>query len=191
MESREGLKFYRISSKYIKFLQSIDSRIMNNRNDNQHRVYIGVVLEINSHKYFAPLTSYKEEKHSKIKNNNQTCFIISDRLKKENRIEKLAVLNLNNMFPVIPTELEYVNFEDEEKKYQVLLRKEYEIIRQNSEDIMKRAQKLYKLRTEKNISKINNICCDFLKLEKEYIYFNKSNNHSQLVIREIPIQYAI
>ncbi|GGP08885.1 type III toxin-antitoxin system ToxN/AbiQ family toxin [Oceanobacillus neutriphilus] len=37
--------------------------------------------------------------------------------------------------------------------------------------IVKKAQKLHELRTKKNIRRINNMCCDFAKLEQEYIKF--------------------
>lgn len=60
---------------------------------------MGVLFEINSCKYFAPLSSPKA-KHMLMK--NQIDFYKIDR-------GKLGAINLNNMIPVIDGEYKYAN----------------------------------------------------------------------------------
>lgn len=60
----------------------VERRSMNKRK------YIGIVMEINDVKYFAPMSSYKD-KHKKMQ---ETVDLI--------KIKDYAVINLNNMIPV-------------------------------------------------------------------------------------------
>lgn len=65
-------------------------------NQQNERKYIGIVLEVHNQKYFAPLSSFKT-KHNLI---SEGLDLI--------KIKHLAVINLNNMFPVPPSQI--VNF---------------------------------------------------------------------------------
>lgn len=76
--------------------------------------------------------------------------------------------------------IEYLNqkdFSKENKKYQILLRKELHYCNINREKIKKLANEVYKLgQSEKSRKRFN--ICDFKKLEEkclEYIDKNKSN----------------
>ena len=60
------LNFYIIDENYINYLCSFDSHIAYNKNEK--RPYIGVLLNIKNHLYFAPLFSPKI-KHKFYKNN--------------------------------------------------------------------------------------------------------------------------
>lgn len=174
MELREdNLYFFRATDRYIKFLQGIDRKIMNNRNENRKRIYLGVLFTIGRHQYYAPITSYKEEKHGRIKDSDQTCFIIYGKDREEDDLKKLALINLNNMFPVFPSEISVMEFDKEEEKYKDLLEKEYRYVVSHRDKIVKKALKLHELRTKKNIARINNLCCDFTKLETEYVKFGQ------------------
>ena len=62
----ENLEFYIVKEEYINFLSKYDSHIAYNKEE--HRPYVGVVLEIEDKKYFAPLSSPKEQ-HKKYKEN--------------------------------------------------------------------------------------------------------------------------
>ena len=55
------MRFYTVTDEYIEFLQKLDNRVYNNSGTGYKakKAYIGVVLEIGSHKFVAPLTSYK------------------------------------------------------------------------------------------------------------------------------------
>lgn len=174
MEAKEDkLLFFRATDHYIEFLQDIDGKVMNNTNENRDRIYLGVLITIGRHQYYAPITSYKEDKHGRIKNSDQTCVIIYGKDREEDDLKKLALINLNNMFPAFPSEITVIDFDEEEEKYKDLLEKEYRFVVSNQERIVKKALKLYELRTKKNIYRINNLCCDFAKLEREYIQFGK------------------
>ncbi|WP_237982717.1 type III toxin-antitoxin system ToxN/AbiQ family toxin [Bacillus thuringiensis] len=165
------LDFFRATDKYITFLQNIESKIMDNRHDGKLRTYLGVLITIGVHQYFAPLTSYKEDKHGHIKNSDQSCVIIYGKDREEDDDKKIALLNINNMFPSIITEMTKVDFDKESEKNKAFLEKEYRFIVSNQDKIIKKAQKLHKLITEKNIPALKNKCCDFKKLEQEYIKF--------------------
>ena len=59
------MKFYNIADEYINFLRTFDSKVSENKQES--RPYIGVVIEIEEMKYYAPFTSPKA-KHRKMKN---------------------------------------------------------------------------------------------------------------------------
>lgn len=89
----DNLKFYQIDNKYIDYLLPYAPHLFHNKKAGQHneRKYIGIILQVNGHDYFAPLSSFKP-KHSKMP--EMIDFI---------KIKKYAVINLNNMFPVPKT----------------------------------------------------------------------------------------
>ena len=88
---KEKLYFYEVSDKYIEYLSRYDKRIMYSKVETRKfkRKYIGILLRINEVNYIAPLSSYKE-KHDNMK--DEIDFI---------KIGNKAVINLNNMFPVM------------------------------------------------------------------------------------------
>ena len=59
------MKFYHIKDDFITFLRQFDQKVPDNKNES--RPYVGVVLEIETIKYYAPFTSPKL-KHKKMKN---------------------------------------------------------------------------------------------------------------------------
>lgn len=58
------LYLYRIETRYINFLKQFDGKVLNNSKNGMIRPYVGTVLEINSFKYFVPLSSPKEKHYS-------------------------------------------------------------------------------------------------------------------------------
>lgn len=156
------IKFYTINDEYISYLRQFDNKVFDNKNPkdrNFDRKYIGIVFEINNHKYFVPLSSFKE-KHDKMK---ETIDFI--------KIGNMAVINLNNMIPVPNSEVSYCDFEKEKDvKYKELLRNEYNICNSKREKIFNNASKLYEKVTVYN-SFIAKRCCNFLLLE------NKANEY--------------
>lgn len=61
------MKFYNIKDDYIRYLRQYDFKVADNKNES--RPYVGIVLEINDTKYYAPLffsqiqTSKNEKQH--------------------------------------------------------------------------------------------------------------------------------
>lgn len=53
------MKFYNIADEYINFLRTFDSKVSENKQES--RPYIGVVIEIEKMKYYAPFTSPQSE----------------------------------------------------------------------------------------------------------------------------------
>ncbi|XID91670.1 type III toxin-antitoxin system ToxN/AbiQ family toxin [Paenibacillaceae bacterium WGS1546] len=166
--SEEKLQFYRVTDTYLQFLKQIEPKVHLNY-PHRKKPYIGIILTIGSHQYHAPLSSYKPEKYDRIKNSNKTIFKVYGK----DQNEQLAVIHLNNMFPIIQTEVEWMVFQQEPQGYRNLLEKEYRFIVANQETIRKRASDLYQdvIKGNTFYSRISN---DFALLEKEYRKFNKN-----------------
>ncbi len=156
----DNIKIYEVNSAYINYLLPYAPHLFQNKKSNQknERKYIGVVLEINSIKYFAPLSSFKE-KHKHMKDG-------LDFLK----IKNYAVINLNNMFPVPDGEYVYIDINKEpDVHYRALLRSEYRYIKSIQGKIRKNAVLLYnhKLKNGNNTA-LGKRCNDFVALETAY-----------------------
>lgn len=152
------LLLYTVDDDYVDELTKIDSKIAHNKADSrtQTRKYIGVLFEINSLKYFVNLSSYKPWKHDKM--TESVDFI---------KIGTYAVINLNNMMPVIDGKYHSVNFNQvTDNKYKHLLKNEYGVIKTKSAQIIKSANIIYNHKiTNGNETPLARRCCDFKKLE--------------------------
>ena len=86
----------------------------------------------------------------------------------EDKIKDYAVINLNNMFPVPPSETKYVDIRNErDPHYRALLLAEYRYIKSVQEKIWKNAQNVYKIKIKDGeASSLAKRCNDFLLLEK-------------------------
>ena len=154
----DNLKLYEINGGYITYLSAYAPHLFQNKKSGQknERKYIGIVLQINGFDYFAPLSSFKDKQ----------------RLMKEGldfiKIKDYAVINLNNMFPVPPSETKYVDIRSErDPHYRALLLAEYRYIKSVQEKIWKNAQNVYKIKIKDGeASSFAKRCNDFLLLEK-------------------------
>lgn len=171
------LKWYVVNWEYIKYLKRFDDKVENIEYGKNVKPYIGIVLDINNHKYYVPIFSPKE-KHYKMKEDIDFIKIID----KKGTI--LGVLNLNNMIPILSSEIEELNHEkiseikefnnDKEKElYLMLLRVEIMIINSKVEKIQNNAKNLYELRNDKRKSKLAKRCCDFKMLEEKAMIYKK------------------
>ena len=87
------------------------------------------------------------------------------------------------MFPCSIEFLSQKDFAKEDKKYQILLRKELHYCNINEEKIKKQAMRVYKLRMNENTRKKYNIC-DFKKLEEkcvEYLKLKENTKNKQKI----------
>ncbi len=128
------IKIYEINADYVDYLAPFAPHLFRNSKKGQAntRKYIGIVLHINGYDYFAPLSSFKP-KHEKMREG-------LDFLK----VKDYAVINLNNMFPVPPSECAYVDFNKvKDSAYKSLLLAEYRFIKSISAKICKNAAALY------------------------------------------------
>lgn len=166
----DKLLFYEIDNKYIDFLSKFSEHLFHNAKitQNYSRKYIGILFEINGLKYFAPLSSFKP-KHKRL---SETVDFI--------KIGDMAVINLNNMFPVIDSVFSLKNpAEESDAQYKTLLNNEIRIIRQKEEQILTNAKAVYNHKmTNDGKSKLSQRCNDFRLLEekcKEYKIPTKRN----------------
>ena len=158
------MKFYHIKEDFITYLRQFDTKIAENKN--QTRPYVGIVLEVNSVKYYAPFSSPKP-KHKKMKNGK-------DFRKINNGL--YGAINFNNMIPVLDSaliEIDIANIAD--VKYRRLLQNQYNSIKADEKGIFKTAENLRKLifDAETNLSAHDKVikqrCCDLVLLEEKYI----------------------
>lgn len=150
------VRIYEVDNAYVDYLSSFEPRLFHKKQPGQRneRKYVGVVLTANGYNYFAPLSSFKE-KHRRM------CDAL-DFIK----VRSLAVINLNNMFPV-PDGLVYcVDFSSvQDTKYRALLQSEWRYIKSIQDDIVNKANALYKLKLSGKINATTQRCCDFTTLE--------------------------
>ena len=153
------LKIYEIQNAYIDYLSEFAPHLFHNKKvlQSNERKYIGIILKVNEHDYFAPLSSFKQ-KHYKMKEGLD--FI---------KIKTFAVINLNNMFPVPKSQV--IDFDIKSvknPKYKELLQREYRIITSLEKRIIESAEKLYNYKIEnKDNTPLAKRCNDFLLLEQK------------------------
>ena len=158
----KSLQIYEVNPYYVKFISTYQEHIYFDEGGNNSRKYVGIVLEINGYKYFAPLSSFKK-KHRKMR---ERVDLI--------KIKDIAVINLNNMIPFPEGDFKLVEINRiKDKNYRYLLQSENIEINKQKERIRKNANTVYKHKCVNNngtsLSKRTN---DFKKLEqlyKEYI----------------------
>lgn len=177
------IRIYRVEEEYVKYLKGFDNKVDNHEDDKSIRPYIGIVLNIDNNKYYAPLTSPKE-KHKRMKDNIDFIKIKNGRY---------GAINLNNMIPILESELidiDINNFEDE--PYKEILINQAVFIRKNSKRIQDSAEKLYRkvvIEQSEDDKKLISRCCDFsLLAEKSKLYKHKSKlieNLSKTVNAEV------
>ena len=162
------MKFYHIKDDYIAFLKEYDSKVAENKNE--RRPYIGVVLEIDDLKYYAPFTSPKA-KHLKMKNTKDFRKISGG---------KLGAINFNNMIPVTESALIQLDIsKEQDERYKRLLQNQYLAIVADQDGIKRTAAQLraiiFKNEAECTEHERTLIarCCDLKKLEKIYLDYDK------------------
>ena len=164
------MRFYYIEDEYITFLKKYDNIIADNKKET--RPYVGIVVEIEGHKYYAPFTSPKK-KHKSMKNNLDFKKIDNGRL---------GAINFNNMLPVVDIALIPINFNDiADDNYKKLLQKQYIAINKEKQNIVKTATNLRRIvfSSNENLTeherKVKLRCCNMPLLEK------KSNEYKKIL----------
>ena len=167
----EKLNFYIIDDKYINYLSQFDKHIAYNKN--QKRPYIGIVIIVEEHYYFAPLFSPKP-KHKNYKDNLTFFRIINSKTKTD-----LGIIRFSDMIPV-PLENVYL-LEPKNKSYgyRRLLSEQYSYINksENKKKILYKSAKLYNIVIGQNKGKMakfyKEISCNFKLLEEKSLGYNK------------------
>ena len=163
---RRNMDFYHISDQYIDFLRQYDKIVPDNKHES--RPYLGIVVQINDIKYYAPFTSPKP-KHLKMKNGKDFRKISGG---------KLGAINLNNMIPVPDVALiPFVINDEQDVKYRSLLQQQYFAVQEDFVNIINIATKLHELifTDDKNLRQhdvlIKQRCCNLPLLESIYLNF--------------------
>ena len=122
---------------------------------------------LNGIPYVLPLTSQttqEREKEGKRKRSpNITTFV------KDTAGNEIANILHNNMFPVIEGVYTPLEIDPEKDTYES---REIRFIRKNQENIIRKAHKVYNKRTINPDFFMKKTCCDFGKLEEEYLNFS-------------------
>lgn len=162
------MKLYNIKDDYILFLHSYDSKVAENKHES--RPYVGVVLEVDKIKYYAPLTSPKS-KHQHMKNGKD--------FRKINQ-GNYGAINFNNMIPVPESALLIIDIANEpDEQYRRLLQNQYNAIKSDLAAIEKTARNLRSLvlTDDKNLGshdkQVKARCCDLALLEAVYTKYEK------------------
>ena len=148
------LYFYDVNTDYVDYLRTVDSRVPQILYGNNNKFVCGVVLTINSFKYYVPVS------HNV--NSYPTSFVIKDKDGKA-----ISTLRFNYMFPAKDFTIQVKNFALERQKdinYYNLLLKELRYCRVNQDKIMSLANKVYR-KSLSGLEWFQKICCDFKKLE--------------------------
>lgn len=119
-------------------MRKFDKRVAYNKYFKELRTFVGILFTIDECLYFAPLSSPKK-KHLKMKNTID-FYKIDD--------GKLGAVNFNNMIPVKEEYYDVILlykdiFDDEEQKYQELLKDQFNWLNKHYNQIKNISKKLY------------------------------------------------
>lgn len=159
------MQFYVVTDNYISHLKSVDTKVPNNYS--AQKPFIGVVLEVGTIKYLAPLTSYKE-KQDKLRSSPLFFKIHEDGVE----TNPLGMVQINNMIPILDSEVTLFDIAVQDIKYQSLLNKQLIFLKKNKDEILKRAKALHQLVAIKNHPHFSRLSCDFKALEDCMKNFN-------------------
>lgn len=174
------MKIYEINEEYIEYLHSIDSKVENSKGKNYQftRKYLGIILEVNNFKYFAPLSSSKSTKDYFPNGEIRPSIVPLIRIVKKNRDNTKSLLGkiqLSNMIPIIDENLVKIYDINNEKdiKYKNMVFNEIKFINKNKELIIKNAKTLYKYKTQNvDIGYVKNTV-DFKLLEVKALEYSQ------------------
>ena len=159
-----SLFFYTIDINYIEYLRQFDNKIPMEHQEGYKRPYVGILLEINKCKYFAPMSSPKN-KHKHL--NGIDIYKIAN--------GKYGVINFNNMIPVPDGTYHLLAVANEENAYKELLYNQYRNILKDEKIIKNQARRLHGMYVHGYASRyLMNRCCDFKVLEKAAMEYSVS-----------------
>lgn len=175
MRFNMNLSFYTVNSDYCDYLREFDKRVPYTMESKATRPFIGILLIVNNHTYYAPLSSPKP-KHQKMK--NQIDFI---------KINQgiWGAINLNNMIPISSDLANKINPNDlnrnyDNNAYKNLLNNQLSWCNSNKKFIIKKAEQLYKTVLNGNAnSSLLNRCCNFKLLEQKCLEYSQTLNIKQ------------
>ena len=150
------LYFYEVSADYISYLLKFDSKVprIDYSKTSQHDKFMcGIVLSVNEHDYFAPISSFVTQQ--------RTNMVI-----KNEKGKPISSIRLSFMIPIPPNVTTVKNIKNEPSpEYRRLLNLELQFCRKNANAIRRMAKHIHNsVVNGKDPIMIKN-CCDFIKLE--------------------------
>ena len=167
------LNFYIINDNYIKYLSQFDKHIAYSKNEK--RPYIGVVIIVKEHYYFAPLFSPKQ-KHKTYKDNLTFFKIVNSKTK-----NNLGIIRFSDMIPVPPESICLLDTKNTSYEYKRLLSEQHSYINktENKLKILEKAEKIYNIVTQNNKNKMTkfykDLSCNFKLLEEKSAEYKNNN----------------
>ena len=136
------LNFYIIDDKYITYLSQFDTHIAYNKKEK--RQYIGVLLIVQEHYYFAPLFSPKPQ-HKRYKDNLTFFKIVNNKTK-----DNLGIIRFSDMITVTKKQIYLLDIKSKSYGYKRLLSEQYEYINktENKKKILYKSEKMYNIVTK-------------------------------------------
>lgn len=164
----------KIDQDYMDYLHKVDSKVLTHNVDKHQRKFIAVKVKLNGYSYFVPLLlpDFRDYYENGVKKVQFTRVPTIKRFFNGNpTVESyLGKLLFNNMIPVPKGYYyEFNIFLEKDQKYKGLLIDQVRVLRnrKNQEDILKRAQTVYKLKNRNSsYSYIQYATVDFSKLEE-------------------------
>ena len=147
---KDSLILVKLDAKYCDYLRKFDDKVPYNYGEKELRPFIGILFEIETCKYFAPLSSPKP-KHKRMKNMID-FFKIKD--------GELGAVNFNNMIPVTDRNYTLVDLNKEtltiaELKYQKLLKEHAEAVKNAREAELNQQQAKRNKKLQQEIDALN------------------------------------
>jgi protein AbiQ len=150
------LDFYEVSADYISYLLRFDPKVpkVDYSATSKHDKFLcGIVLSVNSHDYFAPISSFTTPQ--------RTNIII-----KNEEGKNLSSIRFSFMIPVPQGVVSLKRIKDEPSlEYRRLLNWELSFCQKNSKAIQRLAKFVYNTAISKKDPVMVKNCCDFSRLE--------------------------
>ena len=169
---QKEFELYKVDMKYIRNLHNKDDKVLSvsPQTGKDSRVFIGILIICDKHKYCIPLSSPKK-KHRKMRN-----AIDFSKIEVDGKL--LGVLNYNLMIPITEAQLQPIDIVTRKrdrskiKEYKKLCRKELNWCNEHSEVICNKANVLYQKYISGMFFNGRERCLDFVKLERECEKYN-------------------
>ena len=153
-----GLRFYDVDNEYTDYLRVFEPKIPHITYSSHDKFICGIVLEVNSFKYYAPISSFKQRQFTNLP-------IIHN-----NRI--IGTVRFSYMFPCPDFVLTEKDFSIEpDFNYRNLLQDEWNYCNGIEHELKAKARYIYKRYLSGQDTVLLKHCCDFPLLEgkmKEY-----------------------
>lgn len=164
------MDFYFINEDYLNFLRQYENKIMyGSSNYDGDKFTLGVIIKVNSIKYYAPVSSIKNYQLKDTLNLNKeakkVCYPIIGEHNGKDKI--LSTIRLDFMFPVPNTEITKLIIKNIDSKKRMLVKKEYEYIKEKQEEISEKANSIYN-KAIKPTHFLHEKCCNFKLLEEKH-----------------------